>query len=148
MGSSPNMTGLSLLTQGDWAEGTTAHNGETMAAPLVLMGDTCNRIRVRTPGGDHMGRWYTHLTPHTPPSVSCPTPSNLHKTVSLLCKDGCLPTMMAFIDLQNVCRLRKLLSENFKYSRVVFFCFNGEIRHFCCAWIHETISELVGETQK
>lgn len=27
VGSSPDMTGLSLLTQGDWAEGTAAHNG-------------------------------------------------------------------------------------------------------------------------
>lgn len=40
VGSSPNMTGLSLLTQGDWAEGRAAPNQGTMAAPLVLMGDT------------------------------------------------------------------------------------------------------------
>lgn len=58
------MTGLSLLTQGDWAEGTAAHNGGTMAAPLVLMGDTCNRIRGEDTwgGGDHMERWYTRPT--------------------------------------------------------------------------------------
>lgn len=40
VGSSPNMTGLSLLTQGDWAEGRAVPNQGTMAAPLVLMGDT------------------------------------------------------------------------------------------------------------
>lgn len=73
VGSSPNMTGLSLLTQGDWAEGRAAHNWGTMAAPLVLMGDTCNRIRVRTPGGDHMGRWNTPKT--TPQKKSRLTPS-------------------------------------------------------------------------
>lgn len=33
VGSSPNMTGLSLLTQGDWAEGTAAHNnGSSVSA--------------------------------------------------------------------------------------------------------------------
>lgn len=31
------------------------HNWHTMAPPLVLMGDTCNRIRVRTPGGTTWG---------------------------------------------------------------------------------------------
>lgn len=60
------MTRLSLLTQGDWAEGTTAHNGGTMVAPLVLMGDTCNRIRVRTPGG---GTTWGDGTPIPPPKT-------------------------------------------------------------------------------
>lgn len=78
VGSSPNMTGLSLLTQGDWAEGTTAHNRGTMAAPLVLMGDTCNRIRVRTPGGGPHGEM-VHQSHPPNPSLSCPTPSNMYK---------------------------------------------------------------------
>lgn len=56
----------------------------TMDDLLVLMGDTCNWIRVRTPGGwDHMGRHYTCLIhpshPPTSPSLSCLTPSKLHK---------------------------------------------------------------------
>lgn len=49
-----------------WGHSST-QRGVTMAPPLVLMGDTCNRIRPRTPGGrravgDHMGRWYTVTT--------------------------------------------------------------------------------------
>lgn len=63
VGSSTNMTGLSLLPQGDWAEGRAAHNRGTMAAPLVLTGDTCNRIRMRTPGGTTWGDG----TPPKPP---------------------------------------------------------------------------------
>lgn len=67
VGSSPNMTELSLLTQGDWAEGTAAHNRGTMAAPLVLMGDTCNRIRVRTPGGGPHGEMVHQSRPSPNP---------------------------------------------------------------------------------
>lgn len=105
VGSSPNMTGLSLLTQGDWAEGTTAHNGGTMAAPLVLMGDTCNRISVRTPGGggDHMGRWYTRPTPSTPP---CPVPLHQTCTKPRVCLEGRVAAHhdVCHHNLQNVCR--------------------------------------------
>lgn len=72
VGSSPNMTGLSLLTQGDWAEGRAAQNWGTMAAPLVLMGDTCNRIRVRTPGRT---TWGDGTPPKPPQKKSCLTPS-------------------------------------------------------------------------
>lgn len=70
VGSSPNMTGPSLLTQGDWDEGTTAHNGGTIAAPLVLMGDTCNKIRMRTTRGDHMGWCYTSTITQPRPELS------------------------------------------------------------------------------
>lgn len=79
VGSSPNMTELSLLTQGDWAEGATAHNGGTMAAPLVLMGDTCNRIRVRTPGGRPHGEMvHPHPSPLTTPHPKQPLPVLSH----------------------------------------------------------------------
>lgn len=83
VGSSPNMTELSLLTQGDWAEGTTAHNRGTMAAPLVLMGDTCNRIRVRTPGGGTTWGDGTSVPPIPNPKPETPTPPcpvPLHQT--------------------------------------------------------------------
>lgn len=99
VGSTPNMTELSLLTQGDWAEGATAHNGGTMAAPLVLMGDTCNRIRVRTPGGRPHGEMvHPHPSPLTTPhpnnpSLSYPTPSNLHKPTSHMQNGLCLTLM-------------------------------------------------------
>lgn len=67
------MTGLSLLTQGDLAEGRAAPNQGTMAAPLVLMGDTWNRIRDEDTWGDHMERGNTP----TPPQKS---PVWLHQT--------------------------------------------------------------------
>lgn len=100
VGSSPNMTERSLLTQGDWAEGATAHNGGTMAAPLVLMGDTCNRIRVRTPGGRPHGEMvHPHPSPSPPPtpnnpSLSWPTPSNLQQPTSHM-QGLCLTLMSA-----------------------------------------------------
>lgn len=98
------MTGLSLLTQGDWAEGTAAHNGGTMAAPLVLMGDTCNRIRGEDTWGGGETTWRDGTpVPPTPKnlSLSCPTPSNLYKTRSLLWRDGCLPTVLVVFDQKN-----------------------------------------------
>lgn len=61
------MTGLSLLTQGDWAEGRAAPNQGTMAAPLVLMGDTWNRIRDEDTWGDHMERGDTPTPPQKSP---------------------------------------------------------------------------------
>lgn len=102
--------------------------GGTMAAPLVLMGDTCNRIRVRTPGG---GTTWGDGTPVPPPklSLSCPTPSNLHKTRSLLWRDGCLPTMMftGFEPTECVCRFRKTSAEN---QIICIFGFYILMRHF------------------
>lgn len=44
--------------------GLRAQRNTTMAAPLVLMGDTCNRIRLRTPGGWPHGEM---LHPSHPP---------------------------------------------------------------------------------
>lgn len=48
-----------------------------MAAPLVLMGDTCNRIRGEDTWGDHMGRWNTpETTPKKVPSHSIKVTQN------------------------------------------------------------------------
>lgn len=150
MGSSPNMTGLSLLTQGDWAEGTTAHNGGTMAAPLVLMGDTCNRIRVRTPGGGG-GPHGEMVHPSDPPnpSLSCPTPSNLHKTSRESAAEGQLTAHCDVCAVFNLQNLSETSTENcrVKIKSKVFLVFDAK-RHFCCAWIYKRDIRIHRKTVK
>lgn len=90
VGSSPNMTELTLLTQGDWDRVTTAHNIRTKAYPLALMRDTCNWIRVRTPWGGGPHGEMALLTHQTHPLTHIPTPSNFQKTQQLFWKRGYL----------------------------------------------------------
>lgn len=120
VGSSPNMTELSLLTQGDWAEGATAHNGGTMAAPLVLMGDTCNRIRVRTRGGRPHGEMvHPHPSPltTTPPQTTPPCPVPLHQTCTnpqVMCRTifvwhWCLTFFSTLVSTENYATILKFI---------------------------------------